>query len=74
MLQLQTVASDEMDIKLYQLYIYERSRKVEKFDDSVYFENARVLLHEENIYRFECVSTLHFSFSLSFYHIVAWNL
>ncbi|GMH19034.1 hypothetical protein Nepgr_020875 [Nepenthes gracilis] len=51
--QLQTVAIDEMDNRLLQLYEYERSRKPGKFLDSVYHENARVLLHEENIYRFE---------------------
>lgn len=55
-LQLQTVASDEMDNKLLQLYEYEQSREPEKYVDTVYYENAHVLLHEENIYRFECVS------------------
>ncbi|XP_074324905.1 paired amphipathic helix protein Sin3-like 2 isoform X2 [Apium graveolens] len=54
--QLQTVASDEMDNKLLQLYEYEQSRQPEKYVDSVYYENAHVLLHEENIYRFECTS------------------
>ncbi|KAI3722352.1 hypothetical protein L2E82_33388 [Cichorium intybus] len=54
--QLQNVAGDEVDMKLLQLYEYERSRKPEKFIDSVYYENAHVLLHEENIYRFQCSS------------------
>ncbi|XP_071711389.1 paired amphipathic helix protein Sin3-like 2 [Rutidosis leptorrhynchoides] len=54
--QLQNIAGDEMDNKLLQLYEYERSRKPEKFFDSVYYENAHVLLHDENIYRFECTS------------------
>ncbi|KAK3002319.1 hypothetical protein RJ639_021444 [Escallonia herrerae] len=54
--QLQTVASDEMDNKLLQLYEYEKSRKADKYVDSVYYENSHVLLHEENIYRFECTS------------------
>jgi len=56
--QLQAVASgtDEMDNKLLQLYAYEQSRKSESFFDIVYHENARVLLHDENIYRIECVS------------------
>ncbi|KAK1352436.1 Paired amphipathic helix [Heracleum sosnowskyi] len=54
--QLQTVASDEMDNKLLQLYEYEQSRQPEKYVDSVYYENAHVLLHEENIYRFEFTS------------------
>ncbi|KAK6281649.1 hypothetical protein POUND7_015474 [Theobroma cacao] len=54
--QLQTVASDEMDNKLLQLYAYEKSRKSGRFVDVVYHENARVLLHDENIYRIECSS------------------
>ncbi|XP_076894723.1 paired amphipathic helix protein Sin3-like 2 [Bidens hawaiensis] len=54
--QLQNIVGDEMDNKLLQLYEYERSRKPEKFIDSVYFENAHVLLHDENIYRFQCSS------------------
>jgi paired amphipathic helix protein Sin3a len=55
-LQLQAVASDEMDNKLLQLYIYEKSRSPGRFFDLVYHENARVILHEESIYRFERVS------------------
>ncbi|XP_043704298.1 paired amphipathic helix protein Sin3-like 4 isoform X2 [Telopea speciosissima] len=55
--QLQTVATDEMDNKLLQLYAYEKSRKFGRFVDLVYHENARVLLHDENIYRFECASS-----------------
>ncbi|CAM8916122.1 unnamed protein product [Rhodiola kirilowii] len=55
--QLQTVASDEMDSKLLQLYAYESSRKPERFVDSVYHENARVLLYDGNIYRMECLSS-----------------
>lgn len=54
--QLQAVAADEMDNKLLQLYTYEKSRKPGRFVDVVYHENARVLLHDENIYRIECVS------------------
>ncbi|KAI3670027.1 hypothetical protein L6452_41604 [Arctium lappa] len=54
--QLQNVVGDEMDGKLLQLYEYERSRKPEKFVDSVYYENAHVVLHDENIYRFQCSS------------------
>nr|CAD1838271.1 unnamed protein product [Ananas comosus var. bracteatus] len=54
--QLQTVASDEMDNKLLQLYSYEKSRRPGRFFDVVYHENARVLLHDENVYRFECSS------------------
>jgi len=44
-----------MDNKLLQLHAYEKSRKPEKFVDIVYHENARVLLHDENIYRVEYV-------------------
>ncbi|KAK7307170.1 hypothetical protein VNO77_39994 [Canavalia gladiata] len=51
--QLQAVATDEMDNKLLQLYAYEKSRKPGRFVDIVYHENARVLLHDENIYRIE---------------------
>ncbi|KDP45427.1 hypothetical protein JCGZ_09676 [Jatropha curcas] len=51
--QLQTVATDDMDNKLLQLYEYERSRKAGNSVDSVYYDNARFLLHEENIYRLE---------------------
>ncbi|KAJ4711205.1 Paired amphipathic helix protein Sin3-like [Melia azedarach] len=54
---LQAVATDEMDNKLLQLYAYEKSRKPGRFIDIVYHENARVLLHDENIYRIECSST-----------------
>lgn len=55
--QLQAVATDEMDNKLLQLFEYEKSRKPGKLVDSVYHENARVLLHEDNIYRFELSSS-----------------
>ncbi|KAL4581665.1 hypothetical protein LXL04_006191 [Taraxacum kok-saghyz] len=55
--QLQSVVSDEIDNKLLQLYEYEKSRKPDKFIDSVYYENAHVVLHDENIYRFQCSSS-----------------
>ncbi|KAI4385181.1 hypothetical protein MLD38_003236 [Melastoma candidum] len=55
--QLQAVASDEMDNKLLQLYSYEATRGG-RLKDVVYYDNARVLLPEENIYRFECSSSL----------------
>ncbi|CAK9139177.1 unnamed protein product [Ilex paraguariensis] len=54
--QLQSVAGDEMDNKLLQLYEYEKSRGIKKYDDSVYCENTHVLLHEGSIYRFEYVA------------------
>ncbi|KAJ7974484.1 Paired amphipathic helix SIN3-like protein [Quillaja saponaria] len=49
--QLQTVVADEIDNKLLQLYEYEKSRKPGRLVDSVYYANACVILHEENIYR-----------------------
>ncbi|XP_027359545.1 paired amphipathic helix protein Sin3-like 2 isoform X3 [Abrus precatorius] len=55
--QLQTVATDEVDNKLLQLYDYEKSRKPGKLNDSVYHANAHVILHEENIYRLQCSCT-----------------
>ncbi|CAN6801239.1 unnamed protein product [Brassica oleracea var. botrytis] len=56
--QLQAVVADEMDNKLIQLYEYEKSRKPGRvIIDSVYYENARVLLHDENVYRLECSSS-----------------
>ncbi|KAG2322315.1 hypothetical protein Bca4012_056906 [Brassica carinata] len=53
---LQVVAADEMDSKLQQLYSYEKSRKPEKYMDAVYYENARVLLPDEDVYRIESLS------------------
>ncbi|KAK4784384.1 hypothetical protein SAY86_018752 [Trapa natans] len=55
--QLQAVATDEMDSKLLQLYMYEKSRKHGRFSDAVYYENAQILLHVENIYRIECTTS-----------------
>ncbi|XP_047958296.1 paired amphipathic helix protein Sin3-like 2 isoform X1 [Salvia hispanica] len=63
--QLQTVATDENDLKLLQLYEYEKARKPEKYVDSVYYENVHVVLHEENIYRLEFTSnSTHLSIQL----------
>ncbi|KAL1556710.1 paired amphipathic helix protein Sin3-like 3 isoform X1 [Salvia divinorum] len=53
--QLQTIASEEMEKKLIQLYSYERSRSPRKFTDDIYHQNARFLLPEDNLYRIECV-------------------
>ncbi|GER32298.1 paired amphipathic helix protein Sin3 [Striga asiatica] len=53
--QLQTIASDEMDNKLLQLYSYERSRNTKLFSDEVYHVNARFLLPNDNLYRIECL-------------------
>lgn len=66
-MQLQSVVGDEIDNKLLQLYEYEKSRKPEKFIDSVYYENAHVVLHDENIYRFQCVSRIFLVFKISLY-------
>ncbi|KAJ8750132.1 hypothetical protein K2173_014047 [Erythroxylum novogranatense] len=55
--QLQTVSTDEMDNKLLQLHEYEKSRRAGKFIDSIYYDNARFLLHDENIYRMEFSSS-----------------
>ncbi|WZZ91248.1 hypothetical protein YC2023_119827 [Brassica napus] len=49
--QLQAVVADDVDNKLLQLYESEKSR------NTVYYENARILLHDENIYRMECSSS-----------------
>ncbi|CAN7037787.1 unnamed protein product [Brassica rapa subsp. trilocularis] len=54
---LQAIVADDTDNKLLQLYEYEESRKPDRVIDSVYYENARILLHEENIYRLECSSS-----------------
>ncbi|KAL1218756.1 Paired amphipathic helix protein Sin3-like 5 [Cardamine amara subsp. amara] len=48
---LHVVAADETDNKLLQLYAYENYRKPGRFFDIVYHENARALLHDQNIYR-----------------------
>ncbi|CAH8387248.1 unnamed protein product [Eruca vesicaria subsp. sativa] len=50
---LHAVAADETDTKLLQLHTYEKYRKPGRFFDIVYHENARALLHEQNIYRFK---------------------
>ncbi|KAK9024316.1 hypothetical protein V6N11_004483 [Hibiscus sabdariffa] len=54
--QLQVVASEEMCNKLLQLYAYEKLRNSGRFIDAVYHDNSRLLLLDENIYRFECSS------------------
>nr|GMD16980.1 paired amphipathic helix protein Sin3-like 3 isoform X1 [Ipomoea batatas] len=55
--QLQTIATDEMENKLLQLYMYEKSRNSSVSFDVVYHENVRVFLHDENIYRIQCSSS-----------------
>ncbi|KAL3694267.1 hypothetical protein R1sor_007918 [Riccia sorocarpa] len=51
--QLQAAVSDDVLQKLLVLHSYEMSRASGHFIDHVYFANASVLLHDENIYRFE---------------------
>lgn len=69
-LQLQAVAYDEIDNQLLQLYLYEKSRSPGRFFDLVYQENARALLHDDDIYRFECVSSIFLSVFLVIYRYV----
>lgn len=54
--QLQTIATDELESKLLQLYAYEISRNSSTFSDVVYHENVRAILHDETIYRIACSS------------------
>ncbi|CAN4116256.1 unnamed protein product [Withania somnifera] len=54
--QLQTIATDELESKLLQLYAYEISRNSSTFSDVVYHENVRALVHDETIYRIACSS------------------
>ncbi|XP_047312064.1 paired amphipathic helix protein Sin3-like 2 [Impatiens glandulifera] len=51
--QLQMAATDETDIKLLELHEYEKCRMGGRYVDSVYYDNVHVILHDENIYRFE---------------------
>eukprot|EP00252_Welwitschia_mirabilis_P014418 TRINITY_DN3168_c0_g1_i2.p1 TRINITY_DN3168_c0_g1~~TRINITY_DN3168_c0_g1_i2.p1 ORF type:complete len:1345 (-),score=339.72 TRINITY_DN3168_c0_g1_i2:26-4060(-) len=55
--QLQIIASDEVANKLLQLQLYERARSSARFNDAVYHANVCTLLHGENIYRFEFLSS-----------------
>ncbi|KAF8081477.1 hypothetical protein N665_0884s0006 [Sinapis alba] len=50
---LHAVAADETDTRLLQLQTYENYRKPGRFFETVYHENARALLHDQNIYRIE---------------------
>ncbi|KAI5057749.1 hypothetical protein GOP47_0027764 [Adiantum capillus-veneris] len=55
--QLQAAASDEMVARLLGLNLYEKCRPSDSFIDAVYYANANVLSHDENIYRFEHVAS-----------------
>lgn len=56
-LKLQAAASDEMANKFLALHSYEKCRPFGGFMDSVYHANASVVSHDENLYRFEHVSS-----------------
>ena len=45
--QIQSIVTDDLLMKLQSLYNYERERKDNLFDDSVYYANSLVLLNEE---------------------------
>ncbi|KVH97754.1 hypothetical protein Ccrd_000113, partial [Cynara cardunculus var. scolymus] len=47
------IAMDEVDNKLLHLYAYEHMRKPGRFVDELYNANARVIVNDDNIYRFE---------------------
>ncbi|XP_074368070.1 paired amphipathic helix protein Sin3-like 4 isoform X1 [Apium graveolens] len=65
--QLETIATNDMDNKLLQLYAYEKSRHG-IFAEKLYHDNARALLHNEYIYRIECsYEPLHLSIQLMDY-------
>lgn len=65
--QLETIATNDLDHKLLQLYAYEKSRHG-ILVDKLYHDNARALLHDEYIYRIECSSEpLHLSIQLMDY-------
>ncbi|CAH1417181.1 unnamed protein product [Lactuca virosa] len=51
--QVLAIAGDEVDNKLLHLYAYENMRKPERFIDELYNANARVIVNDDNIYRFE---------------------
>lgn len=61
------IATEEMDNRLLHLYAYERLRSPETYSDAVYYENARFLLLEDNLYRIEFVGSSSFCFL--FHHL-----
>ena len=54
--QLQLAVSDDISSKLLTLHAYEMARSSGSSLDPVYYANACVLLHDDNIYRLEHVS------------------
>ncbi|KAL1807218.1 hypothetical protein ACET3Z_030286 [Daucus carota] len=53
--QLETIAMNDLDDKLIQLYAYEKLRRGIS-SDKLYHDNARALLRDEYMYRIECSS------------------
>jgi paired amphipathic helix protein Sin3a len=49
--QIQSIVTDELLLKLQSLYSYEKQRQDNLFDDSVYYANSLVLLHDETRFR-----------------------
>lgn len=54
------IAGDEVDNKLLHLYAYENMRKPERFIDELYNANARVIVNDDDIYRFQHVTTTYY--------------
>jgi paired amphipathic helix protein Sin3a len=52
--KLQAIVSDDLDNKLLQFYEYQSLCKPDKYVDALYYQNVHALLHDKNIYRFEC--------------------
>ncbi|KAI3502431.1 hypothetical protein L1887_30500 [Cichorium endivia] len=50
------IATDEVNNKLLDLYLYENLRKGERFVDELYNANASVIVNDSKIFRFECSS------------------
>ncbi|KAL8249903.1 hypothetical protein R6Q59_006771 [Mikania micrantha] len=65
--QLLAIAMDEVDNKLLSLYTYEDMKKPGRFVDKLYYGNARVILNDDNVYRFEhsLVSETDYQFRLT---------
>merc|ERR1711907_256644 len=49
--QVQSIVTDDLLLKLQALYNYERERKDNLFDNSVYYANSLVLLNDETRFR-----------------------
>ncbi|EPS70392.1 hypothetical protein M569_04368, partial [Genlisea aurea] len=51
--QMQIIATEDGEFRVLHLHSYERLRNPEAFSDAVYHENARFLIPDDNLYRFE---------------------